>query len=128
MPPDSITGLKQALPAERPVCRVLLHLGQLKSFIWQPWRQFKNLLTGDRYFFAHGGRVGSQFNQNQVQLIRKIRMSDIVCKNSAVAQVRRKAFETVDKITNPLTNCSAVHGLDIDAVLGERGYFILLAN
>jgi hypothetical protein len=47
-------------------------------------------------------------------------MSDIVCRNTAITQARKKTFETADKLTNPLINCTDVRGLDIDAMLGKH--------
>ena len=54
MLPDLLTGLNKAHSIYLVVGPVLLHWGQLKSFIWQPWQQFKNLLARERYFFAQG--------------------------------------------------------------------------
>lgn len=89
--------------------------------------QFQRLLSGDRFFFTHANGVGSQFNQNQIQLLRNVRMSDIVCKNSAVSQIQRQAFQ-ITSGSNPLTSCTNAYNLDIDALLGEHNEHLQFAG
>jgi len=83
--------------------------------------QFMRLRDGDRYFFTHTNNVGTQFNLNQINALKNVRMSDIICKTSSISQVQRRAFErpTSSGGTNPPVLCSNAYSLDISAFLGK---------
>jgi hypothetical protein len=57
------------------------------------WQQFKRLITGDRYFFSHKGNVGMSLTHKQIKAVRDVRMFDILCLNTNIQDLQRKAFK-----------------------------------
>jgi len=80
------------------------------------------LIDGDRFFFTHTSNVGTQFNLNQINALRNVKMSDIICKTSKISQVQRRAFEipTASGGNNPLVPCTNAYNLDVAAFLGKK--------
>lgn len=76
-------------------------------------KQFRKLQDGDRYFFTHGGNVGMRLNLTQINAVKKIRMFDVLCLNTNIAEVQKKAFKVQDDLTNPLALCSQARNIDV---------------
>ena len=76
-------------------------------------QQFQRLLTGDRYFFAHKGGVGSNFSNSQVKAIKNLSMFDIVCLNTNIQNLQKNAFIVANQATNPFAPCSTASGIDV---------------
>jgi len=93
-----------------------------KTFACIIGQQFLHLKDGDRFFFTHTNNVGTQFNLNQINALKNVRMSDIICKTSTISQVQRRAFEipTAFGGNNPLVPCTNAYNLDISAFLGNQ--------
>ncbi|XP_046639001.1 peroxidase-like [Daphnia pulicaria] len=65
--------------------------------------QFLRLKRGDRYFYDLGGQAGS-FTQEQLDEIRKISYSRIVCDNSFVQFIQPLFFKAESEL-NPIVSC-----------------------
>ena len=102
---DLITGSL----AEDPLPRAVL--GSTASCIVT--EQFKRLVSGDRYFFLHGQNVGAGFTQTQVDALRNVKMFDILCLNTNINSLQRKAFRPASFSGNPLVSCSNAAGIDV---------------
>ena len=75
--------------------------------------QFKRLISGDRYFFLHGQNVGAGFTQPQLDALRNVKMFDILCLNTNINSLQRKAFRPASFNGNPLVSCSNAAGIDV---------------
>ncbi len=93
-----------------------------KTFACIIKHQFMRLIDGDRFFFTHTSNVGTQFNLNQINALKNVRMSDIICKTSKISQVQRRAFEipTASGGNNPPVSCTNAYNLDVAAFLGKK--------
>lgn len=76
-------------------------------------QQFERLLSGDRYFFAHKDGVGSNFSKPQIKALRNVSMFDLVCLNTNIADLQKKAFEIANQDNNPLASCSTAESVDV---------------
>ena len=76
-------------------------------------QQFERLLSGDRYFFAHKDGVGSNFSKPQIKALRNVSMFDLVCLNTNIADLQKKAFEIANQDNNPLASCSTAESFDV---------------
>ena len=76
-------------------------------------KQFQWLRDGDRYFFTHGGGVGMRLNLTQISAVKKVRMFDIVCLNTNISQLQKKAFKVQDSSTNPFILCTQAQSIDV---------------
>jgi len=100
---DLFTGLL----AERPVKGAVL--GQTAKCIAE--RQFANIISGDRYFFSHRNGA-SNFTNRQIKDLQSVKMFDILCLNTNILQVQKRAFENIGG-SNRIVNCSQAQGIDI---------------
>jgi peroxidase len=75
--------------------------------------QFQRLILGDRYFFTHGGDVGAKFTKNQMKALRKVRMFDILCLNTNIGNLQKKAFKIANGSGNPLVSCTTAASIDV---------------
>ena len=69
---------------------------------------FKRLKDGDRFFFTHTDQIAS-FPREQLDLLRKRTLRDIICENTKISQAREDVF----KIYGNLKPCSIVNDLNI---------------
>ncbi len=77
-------------------------------------QQFKNLIYGDRYFFTHKGDVGAQFTKQQISALKDVTIFDIVCHNTNIKELQRKAFLIPRSASgNSLNPCQAARSIDI---------------
>ena len=77
-------------------------------------QQFINLMSGDRYFFTHKGNVGgAQFTKSQTDALRGVTMFDIICLNTNIFELQRRAFETPNGRGNPFVPCKSAKSIDI---------------
>jgi len=83
--------------------------------------QFTRFIQGDRYFFTHGSGVGAKFAPNQIAALRNVKMADIVCKTTSIAQMQRNAFLLPTAVggTNAPVACTSAYNLDINIFFGE---------
>jgi peroxidase len=76
-------------------------------------QQFRNLMSGDRYFFTHKGNVGAQFNRRQISALKNVTMFDILCLNTNIAELQQRVFEVPSGLMNPSVSCQSAKGIDI---------------
>jgi peroxidase len=89
--------------------------------------QFKRLLSGDRFFLTHSNNVGIQMLDHQVNAIRNVKLSDIICLTSSIRDIQRRVFEIPSPPLgpNPLVPCSNAFSLDMNRFYGEKLYKFL---
>ena len=75
--------------------------------------QFQRLIKGDRYFFTHGGSVGANFTPTQINALRKVRLFDILCLNTNIRSLQKRAFEVARNFGNPAVSCSNAQDIDL---------------
>ncbi|KAG8176701.1 hypothetical protein JTE90_003837 [Oedothorax gibbosus] len=73
--------------------------------------QFHNLKFGDRFYFEHANQAGS-FTFQQVQQLREMSLSKIICLNTNVKQIPLNAM-LFNSRKNPLITCSYIRGVDL---------------
>ncbi|KAL4231588.1 heme binding [Mactra antiquata] len=73
-------------------------------------RQFHNLKRGDRFWYENNFRkIG--FTEDQLNEIKKIKLSHLICRNTNTIYMARNAFN-VKSIRNPFTLCYTYDDLD----------------
>ncbi|CAB4069743.1 PXDN [Lepeophtheirus salmonis] len=87
--------------------------------------QFARLKLGDRYFYDLGIDKNIAFTNEQLNEIRKVSMSRILCDNSdSITMIQPRAFRNMDR-RNKLTSCSSSSipfvGLSVFEDRGTRG-------
>ena len=79
--------------------------------------QFQRLIAGDRYFFTHSGNVGAKFTTNQIRALRQVRLFDILCLNTNISNLQKKAFKVATAFRNPLVSCANAASIDVSLFL-----------
>ncbi|QQP51215.1 Uncharacterized protein FKW44_012495 [Caligus rogercresseyi] len=72
-------------------------------------RQFAALKEGDRFFFTHRKEAGS-FSEKQIQALRGVTLSRVICDNTDIQFVYEDVFRSDSKILH----CSQIPTLNID--------------
>ena len=75
--------------------------------------QFKRLIEGDRYFFAHQGDVGARFNRAQISALKNVRMFDILCLNTNISRIQKKSFKIANGSNNKMAQCTEAVPLNL---------------
>ncbi|GFR06906.1 chorion peroxidase [Trichonephila clavata] len=73
--------------------------------------QFNRLKFGDRFYFEHGNEEPS-FSYSQIQELRKMTLSKIMCLNTNIRQLPLNAMLFITR-NNPAISCSRVQGVDL---------------
>jgi len=88
-------------------------------------KQFKALMSGDRYFFTHpseGDNAERGLKEKSRNEIRNRKLSDIICNHTAQIATQQYqqmyAMKTVDE-ENPLVNCGKRTPLDFSIIAGD---------
>jgi len=80
--------------------------------------QFRNLKYGDRFYFEHP----DVFNWGQLQTLKEVTLSNLLCLNTNMESIQLNVFEPPDLITNPHMDCKLAPKLDISQWF-ERGFW-----
>lgn len=76
-------------------------------------KQFTDLKKGDRLYFENGPSSTS-FSTQQLDEIRKVSMSSLICKNYGLLAIQPKAFKMPDS-GNSRVPCNSITGLNINS-------------
>ena len=84
-------------------------------FQWIKALQFRDLMVGDRYFFAHESPGGGVFTPGhlttlQLENLRTRNLGDIICDNTKIGRVKKDVF----RIESPTLDCSRSAKIDFD--------------
>lgn len=78
-------------------------------------KQFSDLKKGDRLYFENGPSSTS-FSSQQLNEIRKVTMSALICNNYRLLSIQQNAFKMpLDSLSNIRISCQAMNRLDINA-------------
>lgn len=78
-------------------------------------KQFTDLKKGDRLYFENGPSSTS-FTTQQLNAIRKVTMSTLICDNYKLLAVQQNAFKMpLGSLSNTRISCNAIVKLDINA-------------
>lgn len=95
---DLVTGLLSEAPLSDSV------LGP--TFLCLLGRTFRNIRTGDRYWYENANSSGS-FTLSQLEEIRKVTMAQILCYNGErIHWMQPRAFLLRDRFLNEMINCT----------------------
>lgn len=72
--------------------------------------QFRALKNGDRFYYENNG-VG-RFSQGQLNEIRGVTLSQVICRNTGISQIQRNAFRDIGN-GNPLVSCRSLKDIDL---------------
>ena len=64
-------------------------------------KQFKNLMTGDRFFFTHnedGTKKERGLSKNERTQIQSRKLSDIMCDNMDIETINKKVFQSKSEL------------------------------
>ncbi|XP_033762435.1 lactoperoxidase-like [Pecten maximus] len=84
------------------------HLGPVFSHILA--RQFHELKAGDRFFYERPTKEG--FKKAQLEQIRKVKLSKIMCENFGLDLIPEDVFKIVDS-GKTLKSCESLPGMDL---------------
>ncbi|KAK3609599.1 hypothetical protein CHS0354_038598 [Potamilus streckersoni] len=73
-------------------------------------KQFEALKKGDRYYYENSG--DQAFTPEQLDEIRKISLSKLICRNTGITSIPTNAFTKNSSSRNPLMLCSGVTDID----------------
>ncbi|XP_078333074.1 salivary peroxidase/catechol oxidase-like isoform X2 [Crassostrea virginica] len=82
--------------------------------------QFRDLKQGDRYWYETIGVEG--FKYRQLQEIRKVSLSKILCETLGLKKIQKNAFSIPDDKTNPVVSCSSLPFIDFSKWTPRRSY------
>lgn len=86
--------------------------------------QFANLRVSDRFWYEND-LPPSSLNLDQLQAIRRVSLSGLLCENKAIIKSQSKAFLRVDPYLNVRISCDQLPGLDLSAwKVDEPNYLI----
>ena len=75
-------------------------------------QQFKDLMSGDRYFYENTQDPNTRFTTEQIDSIQKVFISTLICENLDVNVVPRNPW-FVPSNTNPTLPCSIFPHLNL---------------
>ena len=75
-------------------------------------RQFNDLKRGDRLYFENGPSATS-FSISQLNEIRKVTMSKLICNNYKLSTIQSRAFRMPDNLANARVNCANIPELNL---------------
>merc|ERR1712048_241915 len=76
--------------------------------------QFRNLRKCDRFWYE-GGNPLIRFTEAQLDEIRKVSLSKVMCDNcDTVTDIQRALFDVPDPFLNPRVPCSALPAINLD--------------
>jgi hypothetical protein len=75
-------------------------------------RQFRDLKFGDRFYYENGHDVNTRFQLPQLNEIRKVTMSKLICDNLDIESIQRNAFLPISP-ANPLISCKSLPPFDL---------------
>jgi peroxidase len=77
-------------------------------------KQFEDLKKGDRLYFENGQSSATRFSSAQLQEIRKVKFSSLICDNFAVSTVQPNAFKmALGSLGNARTSCNNIASMDL---------------
>ncbi|XP_070193543.1 salivary peroxidase/catechol oxidase-like [Littorina saxatilis] len=79
-------------------------------------RQFHDLKYGDRYYFETNNNAYG-FKNDQLETIRTLRLSKILCENAKVKYIQANPFKPPNNESNPLHRCSELPDINMSAFL-----------
>lgn len=71
-------------------------------------KQFQDLKRGDRFFYEHGHSEATRFTPDQLNFIRSITLTSILCRNVELKQVQKWPFLHWDQYGNPFYDCNSL--------------------
>ncbi len=78
-------------------------------------KTFRDLKYGDRFYYENGNNIDTRFTLKQLNQIRKITFSRILCDNTNIDKVQGLAFLLADRKLNPYVNCADIEEMDLSA-------------
>jgi len=86
-----------------------------------------NLKFGDRFYFENGDNENIRFTLAQLDSIRHVRMSSVVCDVLGLRQIQKNAFQLVNNDDtkfriNPLIDCDQLQKIDLNLFLNPDDY------
>ena len=76
-------------------------------------QQFHELKVGDRFYYENFFSQTASFTIPQLNEIRKITFSRIICDNlDGISKIQKNAFFMPNAKTNPLVDCSKIPKID----------------
>ncbi|CAG0892265.1 unnamed protein product [Cyprideis torosa] len=95
--------------AERPIVGGLVG----PTFACLIAQQFKNLRSGDRFWFENGG-FRSSFTERQLEAIRRVTLARVICDNlDDIETIQPNVFQMPEAPGNERTNCDNLEKLDL---------------
>jgi peroxidase len=76
-------------------------------------KQFRDLKFGDRFYFEND-LADTKFSLEQLQSIRSVTVSRLLCDNLDIDFVQKYAFFVANKDWNPLTLCKDIPELNLN--------------
>ncbi|CAB3405165.1 unnamed protein product [Caenorhabditis bovis] len=73
--------------------------------------QFRRLKKCDRFYYENGNEY-TRFTKDQLQEIRKVSLSSLICANSKLEAVSRDVFSVPDQFLNALIDCKLFEQID----------------
>jgi peroxidase len=77
-------------------------------------KQFRDLKNGDRFYFENGQSTATRFSSVQLDEIRKVKFSTLICENFNVVSVQPNAFKMAySSLANARTSCNNLAKMDL---------------
>nr|XP_022289209.1 myeloperoxidase-like [Crassostrea virginica] len=83
-------------------------------------RQFRDIKCGDRYWYERRGVEG--FRTGELQEIRKLTLSKILCETLGLEEIQKDVFSLPDEQSNPLVSCSSLPFLNFSRWRRSRSW------
>lgn len=74
-------------------------------------KTFRDLKYADRFFYERKSSVG--FNEDQLNSIKNVTMSRVLCGTIGVEKIQKFAFFVPNKQWNPVVECDTIPGIDL---------------
>ena len=68
-------------------------------------KQFQDLKFGDRFYYEHGHSAATRFTPDQLNVIRGVSLSSILCRNVKITRVQKWPFLVWHPQSNPFYDC-----------------------